>query len=127
MPSFFQFLGTDDSHIHQGHRFFLFALVQFLTDSQILFIGLANSRVVDLNFVDNCAESSMTAMVRPVGINQTDFGDGGVTVFDVFEVTLAESNVVKIHCQAVRYNKSGKFLIRQLDKSISVLTVVGIS
>ena len=46
------------------------------------------------------AEGGVTAVVRPVGIDQADFGNGRVALFR-FEVVLAEHNVGVVHDQAL--------------------------
>ena len=42
-----------------------------------MFIGLTDGRVFHFNFINDGAEGGMTAVVRPVGIDQANFGDGG--------------------------------------------------
>ena len=43
-------------------------------------------------------------MVRPVGVNDTNLGDGGIALL-CGEVLLAEGEVSQVHCKAVRNNE----------------------
>ena len=42
----------------------------------------------------------MTAVIRPIGIDHTNFGDRVITVF-ADKVVTTETNIVLVHCQTV--------------------------
>lgn len=50
----------------------------------------------------------MTAVVRPVSVNHSDFGDSRVSVFRVAEIVLTELNVIEVHSETEFFYKSFK-------------------
>ena len=93
-----QRLGTDGRAVHQGAVFLVAARLGAQCHVAVK-CGL-HKLVVDLHVVQDRAERRMAAVVGPVGVDQTDLGDGRVAVFG-FEVVLAEHDVRMVHRQAL--------------------------
>ena len=73
--------------------------------------------VLKLNAVNRCEECCMTAMVRPVCVNHSDFCDCWVALF-ANEVLLAELYVINIHSKAHIINHFLKSCNVQINKPI---------
>ena len=116
----FELFGADDGDIHQGHRFAP-AGIELGTDAAVFVVGRLDRRVLDFDPVDDGAEGGVAAVVGPVGVDQPDFGDGGVTVLHHLEIGLAEGDVVKVHREAVVDDKAGQLFLRQAGKAVEGL------
>ena len=110
-----QFLGSDGCQVHKGHG--LFASAQFLADGAVCVVGLLDVIGGDVHVRDLCQECGVAAVVRPVGVDHAHFGDGGVTVFGVPEILLAELDIAQIHCQTVVGDELFQLVLRQTDKA----------
>ena len=85
-------LGADGSDIHKGLGAlsgFLFT-INFHTGSQVALISSLDSRIINANIVNMGRESSMTAVIGPVGINHTNFRNSGITMLLITEICLKE-------------------------------------
>ena len=67
----------------------------------------------------------MTAMVRPVCINNTDFCDCGISVLCISEISLKESEVIKIHSKALFIKKLRESGIIHCDKAFNCCYLFG--
>ena len=69
-------LHSQKSQIHQADKFIVAAFVKNLPISQILIVGFLNWRFIktvrNLNLLQLCGEGGMTAVIRPVGIQNTN-------------------------------------------------------
>ena len=74
-----QGLGTDRRQVHQRDRTFGIGTVDFLAQFLITVIGSFDFRVFDLDVFQNGREGRMTAVVRPVGIDDAQFGHRRIT------------------------------------------------
>ena len=66
--------------------------------------------------INNSKECCMTAVVRPICINHSDFCYCGITVFR-FEIVLAECNIICIHCKTKILNKLLKTCSVKIDEA----------
>ena len=69
----------------------------------------------------------MAAVVRPVGIDHADFGDGRVALLGVAEVGLQELEVVKVHRKTMWCSRSESALSSMWVKPTTDATLVGIA
>ena len=97
--AFLQGLCTDGGNIHQrlGTLGSLLFAVDLHTGSQIALVSIGNRGIVDLHIVNDGGKSGMTAVVRPVGVDHPDFGNGGIPVFLSCKIVLQELQVIQIH------------------------------
>lgn len=77
LPSFFRNFATIVSHIHQIDGL---CSADGFSGCQIFVICRLQSRILKFDAVDGCLESSMAAVVRPIGINHLDFRNGRVSL-----------------------------------------------
>ena len=111
----FQLLGSDGCQVHERHG--LFASAQFLPDGAVCVIGFLDIVGGNVHVGNLCQECGVAAVVRPVGIDHANLGNGGVAVFGIAEVFLAELNVAEIHCQTVVSDELFQFVLRQGDEA----------
>ena len=64
------------------------------------FDGSSQGALFDFNILDYGSKGGMTAVVRPVGIQHTDLGNAGITLFHVAEIFLSMQKVSLAHGQA---------------------------
>ena len=62
-------------------------------------VGVLEELVLEFHRINSSKESGVTAMVGPVGVYHTDFGDSGASAF-LFKVFLAEGDIVDIHSKS---------------------------
>ena len=91
-------LCADGGHVHQAAG--LFGAAGLLPQGHIPVKRLLHHGVVDLDIVQDGAEGGVAAVVRPVGVDEADLGDGGIPVL-ALEVVLAEDDVGMVHGQAL--------------------------
>ena len=98
-----QLLHADYGNVHQCYRTFGVFTVNLVTGSHVFVISLlyrlGKGAGNDIYIFNLRHEGGMTAVVGPVGIQHTDFGNSRFTVFFV-EVFLAPQQVVQAHSQA---------------------------
>ena len=112
---FFQFFGCKGGNVHKAKRFV--SSSQFLTVYLIFLIRVGNIGSFYICAVDNCAEGGMTAVVAPVGVYHSYFGDGRTAVF-ALEIILAELYVIVVHGKAVFFHKVRKAAVIQVQKTV---------
>ncbi len=82
--------------------------------------------VVDLDVFENRAERGVAAMVGPIGVDHLNLGDGGVAMFLIAEVLLAEGDVSQIHGQSAISDKRSEFVLGKGAKPFDNLHVCGL-
>ena len=94
-------LGAGGADIHQSNRALgsLFRTVDLDACVQIAVIDLLYHRIFDVCVVDFGQERRVTAVIRPVGVDHADLGDGRIALFLACKVILEELQIVQIHCQ----------------------------
>ena len=102
-------------HIHQGQR--LVVPAQLPADPQVFVIGILNIGRQDLYVLDIGGEGGVPAVIGPVGVDHANLGNGGIPLFRVLEVGLAELDVVQIHGKAVLLDKVPKPGLAELTEA----------
>ena len=91
----FQEFCYNRTHIHQIDGL---CSADGFSGCQIFVICRLQGRILKFDAVDGCLESSMAAVVRPIGINHLDFRNGRVSLL-AQEILLADLDIIQIHCQ----------------------------
>ena len=94
----FEGLGPDGGHVHQAAGLCIPA--GLLTQGHVAVEGFLHHGVIDPDIVQDGAKGGVAAVVRPIGVDHLDLGDGGVPLLAA-EVILAELDVPEVHSQAV--------------------------
>ena len=110
-------LCTDGGKVHKGYLLVL-ANVELSSLVKIVAVGFCDILVCDLSIGYLGEEGGMTAVVRPVGIDETKLGDSGIAMLGVTEVSLAELNIVIVHCKRILADEIAKALIVKTDKTV---------
>ena len=97
-------------------RGFLVA-AQILAHGHVAVKGLLHHSIVDLHIVQNGAEGGVAAVVRPVGVDHPDLGDGGVPVLTA-EIVLAEPDIAQVHGQTLFLDELLQSLFVQLVEAV---------
>ena len=97
----FQFLHSHKSKIHQADEFVVSSLIKDFSVGKISVIGINDrSFIITLIKFHLCklsGECSMTAMVRPVSIQNTNLGHGRITFLLVLEIVLDMKEILECH------------------------------
>ena len=120
---FFQIFNRNGGNIHQTYGL---GSSDTFADGNILIVGILQNFIFKLNAVNYRLKGGMTAMIRPVRINHTNFGNRRVSFFRN-EIIAAERNIVGIHCKAVLRNKFFKSVFIKISETVERFTSVGIS
>ncbi len=92
--------------IHQAHIFVISSLVEFLSRVEIAQVGgfddISVIAVLEFHVAQLGGESGVTAVIRPVGVENTDLGDRRVSVLCSGKIFLNEQKVIKSHGEAER-------------------------
>ena len=110
-----QLLGTDGGQVH--HAAGLLGTAQILAHGHVAVKGLLHHSIVDLHIVQNGAEGGVAAVVRPVGVDHPDLGDGGVPVLTA-EIVLAEPDIAQVHGQTLFLDELLQALFVQLVEAV---------
>ena len=113
-----QLLGTDGGHVHHAAGLVLTAEVG--AHGHVAVKGGLHHGIVDLHIVQNGAEGGVAAVIRPVGVDHLDLGDGRVALFGA-EVFLAELDVAQIHGKAVVLDELLQLFLAQLVEAFQHL------
>ena len=114
LSMYLQVFYCNGSQIHQTDGL---GTPQLLADLQIMVKGLLEQFIFKGNFVDDGTKGGMPAMVRPIGINHTDFRNGGLPAL-LPEISLAEGNVRLVHGKTILTDKVRQSLFVQLSKAL---------
>ena len=125
---FFQPFHGHQGKIHQTDKLILPALIHLFVCVQIILVSLFHGGPVKSlpkgNVFQFCGKSSMTAVVRPVGIQHTDFRHGRVSFFFLLEIILNVQEILKGHGKAQRIIEIFQLLLLQSGKSIQNLHIL---
>ena len=80
--------------------------------------------VVDLHVLKGGAEGGVAAVVRPVGVDDADLGDGGDALL-AGKVALAELDVGQVHGQAAVGYELGQLFVREVKEALELLHGLG--
>ena len=98
-----QLLHADYGNVHQRYRAVSILTVNLVTCGHILVIGLLYRLGIgsgdNIDILNLCHKGSVTAVVRPIGIQHADFGNSRLTVLLV-KIFLAPQKVIQAHSQA---------------------------
>ena len=100
-------LRADDRHIHEGDGLIPAPGVELVPQGKVTAAAFFEEAVRGFHPINLGEEGGVAAMIRPIGVDHADFGDGGVPAFGIPEVSLAEGQVVNIHGKAVIGHKTG--------------------
>ncbi len=98
-------LGADGAHVHEADRLGIAA--KLVAGLEVLVKGGLDHLVVNLDVLELGAEGSVAAVVRPIGVDDANLGDGGVALL-AGEVLLAELDIGEVHGQAALGDEAGK-------------------
>ena len=97
----FQFFHREGGKIHQADKFVVSAFVQHFTITQILLICIANRlKIVTLperHAGELGRKCGMAAVIRPVGIQNTDLRHRGISFFLIPEIVLNMLKITECH------------------------------
>ena len=110
---FFKIFYRKGADIHKANGFFA---AKFFSGCNIIVVSFLEKLVLEFNGIDGGVEGGVAAMVGPIGIDHSDFGDGGVAVFAA-EIFLAELKVIGIHCKTVFVYKFFNFFSLKLTEA----------
>ena len=95
-----QSLHPDHGDVHEGH-IALFTLIEGSTIIRILLIGLderhRKKAALNVHRINRCGKGRMAAMIRPVGINDTQLRDRRGTVLRVAKILLHKREIRLAH------------------------------
>ena len=111
-------LGTDSAHVHEADGFGVAA--QLVADLHVAVEGGLHDDVVDGDGIEHGAESSVAAVVGPVGVDHANLGDGGVAVL-LAEVLLAKGDVRLVHGKAALGDDRGETRFVKLAEAVEHL------
>ena len=114
----FQFLGTDGGQVHHAAGLVLAAKVG--AHGHVAVEGLLHHGIVDLDVIQNGSEGGVAAVVRPVGVDHLDLGDGRVALLRA-EILLAELDVAQVHGEALLVDELFQACLIQLVEAVQHL------
>ncbi len=92
-----ELLHAHDGQVHQTDRLVGAACIELAPGIGIALPGGldggAVETVLELDIFEFCGESGVSAVVRPVGIQHADLGDGGIAVLGIAEIGLNELEI----------------------------------
>ena len=101
-----ELLHAHNGQIHQTDRLVAAAGIQLTAGIGIALPGCldgcAEIAVFKLNIFEFCGESGVTAVIRPIGVQHPDLGDGGIAVLCVTEIGLDKPEIRPGHGKAER-------------------------
>ena len=104
-----QRLGADDGDVHQRDRAVRRLAVERIAVFLVLAVGSRQCwgevAILDCDIVDGRRERRVTAVVRPVRVNDAQLRDSRRAVFRIAEVFLAELEVLEAHREAARIHE----------------------
>ncbi len=100
-----EILGADGTHVHQADG--LLVAAQLVAHLEIAVKGLLHGGVIDRDVGEHGAKGGVAAVVRPVGVDHADLGDGRVALLAA-EVLLAKGDVGLVHGKAALGDNVGE-------------------
>ena len=117
----FQFTCADGGYVHEAERLIL--PTKILAKRFISGIGvhdrLRERRQLEFDFVDGRMERRMAAVIRPVGVDDADFGEGRIAFLLIAEILLAEGEIFCGHGHAEFFHHVLNLLFRELTETIN--------
>ena len=91
---------VDGGQVHQGHGPLRILAVHFVAHGEvfaqrILYLLFVNVSTLNVNIRDGRLKGRVAAVVAPVGVQQFDFGVGGVALLVVGEILLDELQILQ--------------------------------
>ena len=108
-----------DIHKGLGALCGLFFAVYLYPGVKVALVCGLDSLILNGNAVQMGGEGGVTAMVGPVGVNQTNLGDGGIAALGIPEIALQEAQVVYVHSKAKIAEKLSKAAVIKGGKPIN--------
>ena len=118
----FQPLRADGAHVHKADG--LLVAAELVAQLKVALVGLAHLLVVDHDVGELGAERGMAAVIRPVGVDHLDFGDGRTALL-AREILLAKRDVRKVHRQTALLDEPGKTCLVQIEETLDDLDGLG--
>ena len=118
-----QVLGTDGGHIPKRDSSVFSA--KLVAQGKVFFKGLTYDGIVYLYARDAGVKGGMPAVIRPVGVNHADFGNGWVAVF-LAKIVLAKCEVRCVHSKAACGEKIFESRFIQFTKAVQNLDIGGL-
>ena len=113
-----QRLHADDSDVHQCHIALLAVPIEQLAVIHVGLIGLKNRHgkeaVFDIHGVDCRGKRRVTAVIRPVGVDDTQLRDRRGTVLRIAEILLHKCEIFLAHRKTVLLVKAFELTAREL-------------
>ena len=106
-----------DRYRRKIHKAYRLRAPELFSDRKIFVVGLLQKLVLKLHAVYDSKESSVTAVIRPVGVDHANLGYSRVAVLG-FEIILTERNVVRVHGETVFFDEVLKPRSVEFDKSV---------
>ena len=97
---FFEVFGRNGTKVHEGDWLFLSICIYIITKSKVFVVNGFNGWIFDGDIGDFGVEGGVTAVVRPVRIDDLELGFGWVAVF-FGKVSLEISQVIGIHGKTI--------------------------
>ncbi len=113
-------LRADGAHVHEAHG--LLVAAQLVAQLQIAVEGSLHVGVGDGHLVEHGAEGGVAAVIRPVGVDHLDLGDGRVAPL-FGKVGAAELDVGQVHGQAAISDEGGQLVVGKLGEAVDDLHV----
>ena len=118
----FQFAHCHQRKIHQADEFVAASFVNLFPVAEIFLIGFNHGLFVvaltEGHIFQLCGEGRMTAVIRPIGIQHTDFRHGRISVFFVFKVILNVDEILEGHRQSQGIIQLFQLCLSHIRKSI---------
>ena len=97
----FQLLHAHERQVHQADELVVSAFIEFLSGVEIAQIGgldnISVIAVLELDVAKLCREGRVAAVIRPIGVENTDLRDRGIPVLCPGKILLDEQEVIKRH------------------------------
>ena len=126
----FQFLHCHKCKIHQADKLIVTALIHVLMGIQIFFVCFFDRSLIitfiKLHAGKLCGESSMTAMIRPVGIQNTDLCHGRIAFLFIPEIILDMLEVLECHGEVQRSVQLLQISLSHILESVKNLHILRI-
>ena len=111
-----QILRADGAHVHKANG--LLVAAQLVAHGKVFLEGGGHRSVVDHRICELGAKRGVAAMIRPVRVNNLDFSNSRIALFNLAEMLLEEHDVSQIHGQAALFGKRRQLLFSQVGKAL---------
>ena len=116
----FEFACTDCGYVHKAERLILSAKI--LAERLVGGIGvhdrLRERRQFEFDFVDSRVERCVAAMVRPIGVDDADFGERRIAFLLIAEILLAKGEIFGRHGHAELFHHILNLLFGELAEAV---------